>query len=524
MFHKEVTEVDLDPSGSVGQEKLPEMIGPYKVESLLNKGGMSTLYLAVDPNTKKTLAIKVLLPKYLSHPEMVDRFLKEAEIIKMASHPNIIKLYGQGKWEGGLFIAMEFIRGISLRQLILQNTVSLDRSLDIIIEVGNALGHLHNHGVIHRDLKPENILLTEEGGIKVIDFGIAQLHSEKDFESTKNRKMMGTPSYMSPEQKKRLPKVSFSADIYSLAIIAYELALGKLSYGVLQLSLLPHGLRVVLEKALEEDPQKRYSSVNEFIQAIQNYQKDKGDKLSHGIQEAPDFLQCAHNLLRPIKPITWSKIEFGIALQNSSKIPGFFYDFFSLREDNYGYIVAWPKTKDIKGIFYSMNLRGMIRSLTSWIGKEKKEILNQPEAYLAHINALLKEDLLGHIFNVSLLILRPSADQLVYMGCGGGGLWHIPAGRSKPRRMTAQNAFFGKDTSQTLIASNHNWNIGDNLILMSHDFSDIITDEEFELAVKEVLVLPPAKQSERLLQKLWGTLPMKAKNNILATTSIQRRG
>src|SRR5690606_36400224 len=108
----------------------------------------------------------------------IKQFLKEAEIIALSNHPNIVKLYGQGEWEKGLYIAMEFIQGVSLTQFILQNSLSIKRSLEILLQVAYALLHLHSHGVIHRDLKPENILITENGGVKVIDFGIAQLEQE----------------------------------------------------------------------------------------------------------------------------------------------------------------------------------------------------------------------------------------------------------------------------------------------------------------------------------------------------------
>ena len=170
-FHKQTTLPDLH-AGEARNYPLPQKIGPYKIESLLDKGGMSLLYLGVHPGTSQPIVVKVLLPKYLKNKEMMGRFLKEAQIIGMTNHPNIVKLYGQGQWEKGLYIAMEFIQGISLRQFIQQKSLSQKRALEIILQVAYALCHLHTHGVIHRDLKPENILITETGEIKVIDFGI----------------------------------------------------------------------------------------------------------------------------------------------------------------------------------------------------------------------------------------------------------------------------------------------------------------------------------------------------------------
>ncbi|MCH9704416.1 MAG: serine/threonine protein kinase, partial [Chlamydiae bacterium] len=146
---------------------------------------MSVLYLGIDPSTREPLAIKTLSSRFVSHPEMVERFLHEAQIIEITNHPNIVRLLGHGQWEEGVYIATEFIQGISLRQMILQQAMSLKRALEIVIQIGHAITHLHVHGIIHRDLKPENILLTSQGGVKVVDFGISQLYTAKTGEEMK---------------------------------------------------------------------------------------------------------------------------------------------------------------------------------------------------------------------------------------------------------------------------------------------------------------------------------------------------
>src|SRR4029079_1531407 len=148
-------------------------------------------------------------PEFLSNPEMLQRFFREASIIELADHPNIVKLYGQGQWEGGLYIAMEFIQGISLREYLTHNLISLKHALEIVMEISMALCHLHAHGVIHRDLKPENILVTETGGIKVIDFGIAQVLTEDKTDPRSQKRLIGTPIYMSPEQRNNPESTSY---------------------------------------------------------------------------------------------------------------------------------------------------------------------------------------------------------------------------------------------------------------------------------------------------------------------------
>jgi serine/threonine protein kinase len=247
---------------------LPKKIGPYKIESLLKKGGMSFLYLGVHPESARPIVIKVLSPKFIKNEIVMQRFLKEADIIRLSNHPNIIKLYGEGKWDQGLYIAMEFIQGISLKQFLLEKSLSLKKALEIVLQVAYALCHLHSHGVIHRDLKPENILITENGEIKVIDFGIAQLIDE---EISETKHFIGTPVYMSPEQKEDPTKVSFASDIFSLGVLTYELILGKLSHGIINLSLIPKKLRGILEKALAPDPKKRYSDIVDFITDLSEY-------------------------------------------------------------------------------------------------------------------------------------------------------------------------------------------------------------------------------------------------------------
>lgn len=248
-FYRQLTISNLGIQ-DLAEKELPKKIGPYKIDGLLSKGGMSLIYLGEEPQTKKTLIVKVLSSKYVNHPEMVSYFLKESKIISMTDHPNIIKLFGQGEWEGGLYLATEFVQGVSLRQFIMQQSLSLRRCIDIIMQVAYALCHLHAHGVIHRDLKPENILITESGDVKVIDFGIAQLHEEEKSNSTLKPGFMGTLDYMSPEQKKDPLSVSYSSDIYSLGIIAYELITENSATGSSIFPSFPKSLERSLKKRL----------------------------------------------------------------------------------------------------------------------------------------------------------------------------------------------------------------------------------------------------------------------------------
>ena len=323
------------------QDELPKKIGDYKIESLLNKGGMSLLYLGIHPETHAPIAIKVLLSKFVSHPEMIDRFMREASLIELTNHPNIVKLYGHGKWEGGVYLAMEFVQGISLRQMILQEAMSLKRALEVILQISHALTHLHVHGIIHRDLKPENILLTAQGGVKVIDFGISQMHTEKP---DPTRKFIGTPVYMSPEQRIDPLQVSFSTDIYALGIITYELVLGRLCHGVVHLSLVPRGLQKILSKALQPKPEDRYEDIVDFIKAISDYLSSgaikKDMRGSDYSGELSENLKEAQVVLIPKEPPKWPRVDMALASNCSSALSSVYYDFFQQKDGAYHIVMG----------------------------------------------------------------------------------------------------------------------------------------------------------------------------------------
>jgi len=231
-----------------GVDRTPVYIGPYKIEGLYRRGGMSLVYTATDPKTQHVVALKVLKSKYQNHPEAVQRFEHEAQILDMADHPNIVALHEQGEWEGGTYLVMEFIPGESIHRILSYKPLTLRRSVEIILEIAYAVCHLHTLGIIHRDLKPENILLSSQDEVKLIDLGVARnLHELLSGETDESSRLVGTPIYMSPEQRFEPQTVSFPSDVYSLGIIAYELALGKLSHGQIHLALAPKGLPYCLK-------------------------------------------------------------------------------------------------------------------------------------------------------------------------------------------------------------------------------------------------------------------------------------
>ena len=455
---------------------------------------MSYLYLGVHAGTSQPIVIKVLSPKYIANQEMVSQFLKEAEIIGMTNHPNIVKLYGQGAWEKGLYIAMEFIRGVSLRQFIQQKSLSQRRALEIILQVAYALCHLHTHGVVHRDLKPENILITESGDIKVIDFGIAQLQSERPSEElSQSHRVMGTPVYMSPEQKENPLSVTYASDIYSLGVIAYELILGRLSHGIIHLALLPKQLQKVIEKALKPNPKERYPDIVDFITDISQYLKTVDIEPEETVsEEVLDMIQHTRAILIPLKPPRFSPVELGVATQKGGSI---YLDFFPLPDNCLCIVLAEPKSQGVASLLHSSILRGMMRMAVQYSFHNGKKDLH-PIKMLSSLNRALFEDPMRQKFGLALLLLNPEKDQLTFVSCGYSNLWHIPDGSKKVRTLATPNPLLGADPNATLLETADNWNSSDTLVLVSGPYKP---DEHF---LQTDLLLSPQPQAEHILERL----------------------
>lgn len=500
-FHKRPTLVGVP--GEDGITALPKQIGSYKIESLLNRGGMSVLYLGIHPETHEPIAIKVLSSSLVSNPEMVERFMREAEIIELTNHPNIVKLYGHGRWEGGVFIGMEFIQGLSLRQIILQSGLPLRRALEIILQISYALTHLHAHGIIHRDLKPENILLTAQGGVKVIDFGISAIYSHPELGAT--RQLLGTPVYMSPEQREDPMNVSFSSDVYSLGIIAYELILGRLSHGVVHLSLIPKGLQKILGKALQPRPQDRYEDIVDFVKEISSYlSSDEIKKDMRGtdyIGEMGERLKDAQSILLPAKAPQWRRVEIGFIANPNVSISSVYYDFFQPKEGVYCVVMGESLTTGVEGLLHTAILKGMLHSLA--------RIIDNPTELIATLNRQIYEDYENLCFSFAYLTLVPSAGSFSFISCGYSPLWHLPTGADVPRRISADNVALGLSAELDVIEVDSNWNVGD--VLIFHTFqagtakaiSEMELDESLFLqALMENLYLAPQKQVEAIFRKV----------------------
>lgn len=494
-FYKQPTLVDIHPK-DLPPTPLPSQIGPYKIESLLSTGGMSLLYMGVDPQSRQIIALKVLSPAFTTQPEMVARFLQEAKIIGMTNHPNIVKIYGEGPWEGGLYMAMEFIRGVSLRQFIEQQSLSLKRCIDIILQVAYALCHLHSHGVIHGDLKPENILITEEGQVKVIDFGIARLNEEVKKDKKKSSKIIGTPTYMSPEQKEDPSKISFASDIYALGVIAYELISGKLSFGIIHLSQVPKGLRLIIEKTLAVSPEERYTDVVKLISDLSSYLKSGGlEKDRPGTDQLKEILETLQRTSESLSPTTipyFPSLEIGIAKHKPPGVSGLYFDFFKFKDGSFALAIAQPLQTGLEAPLLTASLRGALRAIL-----QNQESFSLA-ASITKVSTLLQDDPLRQFFAAAFLLLSPSRDELTFLSCGLSQLIHISTDHRTPRLLTNQNPPLGSPFRGDFSLTIDNWNIGDLLIFHSFETSQNLILQE---TLQESLFLSPQGQADALLKK-----------------------
>jgi eukaryotic-like serine/threonine-protein kinase len=272
--------------------------GEFVVVDRIGSGGMGSVYKAEQPSMNRMVAIKVLHPRFVTRDDLVARFRREARAMSQLSHPNTARVYKYGAFDdGSVYFVMDYLEGRNLAAEVRENgPMPAERAVRLMVQVCGALEEAHRAGIVHRDLKPENIFLTLQGGTtdfpKVLDFGLAKM-SEKQMGNgsmmfTQQGMVFGTPEFMSPEQAQGEP-IDNRSDIYSLALILYELITGKLPFDAktpldimkahvrdapIPLSQRISGkpfwpeLEAVMNKALEKVPAERYETAAQFGEAL----------------------------------------------------------------------------------------------------------------------------------------------------------------------------------------------------------------------------------------------------------------
>jgi hypothetical protein len=260
-------------------------LGNYQILEEVGRGGMATVYKALDLASDQEVALKVLSPYVAQEPKFKARFDQEIQVLLDLQHPNIVPVLDNGEIGDYSFIVMPFLTAGTLRERLLQGPLPLKAAADIIHQLSQALDYAHARGVVHRDIKPSNIMISDEGRVLLTDFGFARV-ADKSLSLTGSA-LIGTPAYMSPEQCRGEEATPIS-DQYALGIILYQMTTGTLPYeaetpmGVVIMHAtepippprevrpdLPKDLEAVILKALEKNPQDRYPSLIAFNEAVQ---------------------------------------------------------------------------------------------------------------------------------------------------------------------------------------------------------------------------------------------------------------
>jgi serine/threonine protein kinase len=275
-----------------------DVVDRYRIEHVIAAGGMARVYRAVHQFTGRTVALKVMRTRYSDRPDLIERFQKEAMALSQIRHSNVVAIENGGVTESGeVFIAMELLEGKTLRELLEERgRLPIREALSVLSQVAQGVSAAHDVNVIHRDLKPENIFCTSDGAVKVLDLGLAKFigHDPKETNDAIVGPI-GTAAYISPERLDGMP-VDVRCDVYSLGLIAYEclagqhpmvpdgawpsrqeIALRQLTYCPTAIPDLPPGLWEAVARAIDKNPERRFSSMDELAAELCRVRHELGE-------------------------------------------------------------------------------------------------------------------------------------------------------------------------------------------------------------------------------------------------------
>ncbi len=294
------------------------LAGKFRIERVLGEGGMGVVLAATHLTLGQLVAIKLMLPQALSHPENVERFEREARAAVRLKSEHVARVSDVGRLENGSpYIVMEYLEGEDLDRVIeLRGVLPINTAVDYVLQACEAVGEAHAAGIVHRDLKPKNLFLTTRVSgkplVKVLDFGISKSTVDSDLSLTSTTQTMGSPNYMSPEQLRSARNVDQRTDIWALGAILYELLTGQVPFvaaSVTELAAMvvadtprplsdlrpevPPGLVAAIAKCLEKKREDRFQSVADFAEAISSFAS------AEGVAKAQEILSASGRFSQP---------------------------------------------------------------------------------------------------------------------------------------------------------------------------------------------------------------------------------
>ncbi|WP_461784516.1 serine/threonine-protein kinase [Prosthecobacter sp.] len=266
--------IKFEPFAPPSTAELDALIPGYQFLEFIDSGGMGAVYKAVQKSLNRTVAVKLLPQVHRNKATFAERFRREAEALARLNHPHIVAVYDFGETaEGHMYYTMEFVSGMDLQHLLKRDSPEPRQILQIITQVCEALQFAHERGIVHRDVKPANILIDERGNVKVADFGLAKVVGPQSADYTATGTTLGTPHYIAPEALDHDGKIDHRADIYSLGVMIYEIFTGHLPKGAWEppsvCSGADKGIDVVVSKAMQSNPEKRYQHISDMTQVLE---------------------------------------------------------------------------------------------------------------------------------------------------------------------------------------------------------------------------------------------------------------